>query len=47
MYLVKELFPKYFEATSVVTPNELKGVSLGRDFFDFFTGAGLFGLLLG
>ena len=24
-----------------------KGVPLGRDFFDFFTGAGLFGLLLG
>ena len=25
----------------------VKGVPLGRDFFDFFTGAGLFGLLLG
>ena len=33
--------------TGYLFGNMIKVVPLGRDFFDFFTGAGLFGLLLG
>ena len=39
--------PKIQPTDSKTKYNVIKGMSPGRDFFDFFTGAGLFGLLLG